>query len=319
MNYVGIDIGGTNVKMALVDANGKILKNSSIKTYGARQPVEVVGDIVAEIARMTKGFDYTAIGVGCPGAVDSKHGIVEYSPNLQWRNVNLEEFLSNATGKYVKIANDANVAALGETKFGAGKNYCDTALITLGTGVGGGFVVDGELFEGYKSMGAEIGHTVIKVDGEQCSCGRRGCFEAYASATALIREARKAMQSDEKKESLMWDFCGFDRNAKTYDASKIDGRAAFWAAKQGDKIAKEVADNYIKYLAEGVLNVVNLFRSQAVMLGGGVCAEETLAPRVQEYVDKYRYGGSDSLRTVVLIATLGNDAGVVGAASLVIP
>jgi len=319
MNYVGIDIGGTNVKMALVGADGKILKNSSIKTHGARQPLEVVSDIVAEIARMTMGHDYTAIGVGCPGAVDSKHGIVEYSPNLQWHNVLLEEMLSKATGKYVKIANDASVAALGETKFGAGKSYSDTALITLGTGVGGGFVVNGELFEGFKSMGAEIGHTVIRVDGEQCSCGRKGCFEAYASATALIREARKAMQNDTKKTSLMWDFCGFDKSAKTYDASKIDGRAAFWAAKQGDKIAKKVADTYIKNLAEGVLNVINLFRSQAVILGGGVCGEETLAPRVQEYVDKYRYGGKDSLYTKVLIATLGNDAGVVGAASLVIP
>jgi len=319
MNYIGIDIGGTNVKMALVDANGKILKRSSIKTHGARLPQEVVADIVSEIKNLSKGVEYTAIGVGCPGAVDSKHGVVEYSPNLQWRNVNLEQLLNEATGKYVKIANDASCAALGETKFGAGKHYTDTALITLGTGVGGGFVVDGKLFEGYKSMGAEIGHTVIVVDGEQCSCGRKGCFEAYASATALIREARRAMQNDTDKVSKMWDFCGFDRKAKSYDVSKIDGRAVFWASKQGDAIAKDVDDRYVKHLAEGVVNVVNLFRSQAVILGGGVCAEETLAPRVQDYVDKYRYGGKVSLSTKVVIATLGNDAGVVGAASLVIP
>jgi len=319
MNYIGIDIGGTNVKMALIDPQGVIINQSSIKTYGARRPEEVVADIVAEIARLSSGYEYTAIGVGCPGAVDSRRGIVEYSPNLQWRNVALEKLLNEATGKYVRIANDASVAALGETMFGVGKDYTDTAMITLGTGVGAGIVVDGELFEGYNSMGTEIGHTVIKVGGVQCSCGRKGCFEAYASATALMRETRDALQKDKNKESMLWDYFGFDKTKDSYDASKIHGAGPFACAKKGDKIAKKVTDTYIKNLAEGVINVVNIFRSQAVILGGGVCGEPTLAPRVQEYVDKYRYGGKDSLPSVVLIATLGNDAGVIGAASLVMP
>ena len=317
MNYVGIDIGGTNVKIGLVDSKGEILKRSSIKTHGARHPEEVVADICKEVYKLSKGYSVTAIGVGVPGAVDSRQGVVEYSPNLQWHNVALQQMISDITGKPVKIANDASVAALGETMFGAGKDYTDTAMITLGTGVGGGFVVDGKLFEGYKSMGAEIGHTVIRENGVQCTCGRKGCFEAYSSATALIRETRKALEEDINKESMMWEWSGYDKQKPTYDIKRIDGRACFACAKKGDPWAKKVSDAYMKSLAEGVLNVIAIFRSQAVILGGGVCGEETLAPRVQEYVDTLRYGGPNSLSTKVLIATLGNDAGILGAASLV--
>ena len=317
MHYVGIDIGGTNVKFALVDRNGTIMRRTSIKTRSARDPEELMYEMLEQIENFTYMYGFDAIGVGCPGAVDSQRGIVEYWSNLQWKNVPLGKMLQSKTGKRVKIANDANVAALGETKFGAGKRFTDTAMITLGTGVGGGFVVDGKLFEGFKSMGTEIGHTVIRADGIQCTCGRKGCFETYASATALIRETRKAMQDDVNKESMMWDFCGFDKTQPRYDVNRIDGRAAFACAKKGDKWAKEVADNYIQNLAEGVINVINIFRSQVVILGGGVCNEETIAPRVQEYVDKYRYGGEGSLPTKILIAQLGSEAGVIGAASLV--
>ena len=316
--YIGIDIGGTSVKIGLVTKCGAIEKHSSFKTHGAREPEVLVSQIKDAIECLTKGIEYVAIGVGCPGAVNSREGIVEYWSNLMWHNVPLGDMLAKATGKVVRIANDANVAALGEHSFGAGKDYTDTAMITLGTGVGGGFVVDGKLFEGYRSMGTEIGHTVIKEDGIQCTCGRKGCFEVYASATALIRETRKAMEEDVQKESLMWDYLGLDKNDKTYDVHKIDGRATFACEKKGDAIAKGVAERYIKSLAEGVLNVVNTFRSQAVILGGGVCNEPSLAPRVQAYVDKLRYGGENSLPSKVLIATLGNDAGIIGAASLVI-
>ncbi|MCL2848116.1 MAG: ROK family protein [Firmicutes bacterium] len=318
LHYIGIDIGGTSVKLGLVTAGGKIVEQISFKTHGAREPEALVNQIAQAIKELSPENDFVAIGVGCPGAVNSKDGIVEYWSNLQWHNVPLASMIANATGKSVKIANDANVAALGEHKFGAGKDYTDTAMITLGTGVGGGFVVDGKLFEGYRSMGTEVGHMVIRENGIQCTCGRRGCFEVYASATALIRETRAAMQNDKNKESMMWDYLGLDKTAQTYDVHKIDGRATFACAKQGDIIAMQVADAYIKSLAEGVTNVVNIFRSQAVILGGGVCNEKTLAKRVQEYVDKFRYGGANSLPTKVLIAKLGNDAGIIGAASLVI-
>ena len=311
MNYVGIDIGGTNVKIAVVNARGEILKKNSIKTRGPRNVEEVVDNIAEAVKDLTKNYDYASIGVGCPGAIDSKEGVVEYSPNLYWKNVPLAKMLSERTGKEVKISNDANVAALGEHKFGAGKDYTDTALITLGTGVGGGFVVDGKLFEGFKSKGTEIGHTVIRENGFQCTCGRKGCFETYASATALIRETRYAMGKDIDKNSLMWDLC-------EHDLTKVDGKTAFTAFKKGDVLARAVVEKYVKSLSEGILNVVNLFRSQAVILGGGVCgAGDILTEPIQRRVDKYRYGGEESLRTMILIAQLGNDAGVIGAASLV--
>ncbi|MCL2796607.1 MAG: ROK family protein [Firmicutes bacterium] len=309
MNYVGIDVGGTNVKIALVNEKGQIVKKASLKTKSTRDAIHVIGDIADGVIELTQGFEYEAIGVGCPGAIDSEAGIVEYSPNLYWKNVALAKGISERTGKPVKISNDANVAALGETKFGAGKSFSDTALLTLGTGLGGGFVVNGKLFEGYKSMGTEIGHTVLKENGVQCSCGRKGCMEVYTSATALIRETLFAMQTD--KNSMMWDHCGKDLN-------KVDGRTAFACARKNDASALKVVDAYIRSLAEGILNVVAVFRSQAVILGGGVSGErEYLTDQLQKYVDERRYGGKDSLRTVILTAQLGNDAGVIGAASLV--
>ena len=309
MNFVGIDIGGTNVKLAVVNGKGEIVKKSSIKTFGTRDAAHVIADISDEVLRLTEGLKYEAIGVGCPGAIDSENGIVEYSPNLFWKNVALAKGISDRTGKPVKLSNDANVAALGEAKFGAGKNYTDTAFLTLGTGLGGGFVINGKLFEGFHSMGTEIGHTVIRENGVQCACGRKGCFEVYASATALIRETLHTMYAN--KNSMMWEHCEKDLN-------KVDGRTAFACAKKGDWAAKEVVDNFIRSLAEGILNVIAVFRSQAVILGGGVCGEGAyLTDPVQAYVDEHRYGGKNSLRTVILTAKLGNSAGVIGAASLV--
>jgi len=308
-NFVGIDIGGTNIKIAVVDEKGKIVKKSSIKTLSTREYAHVIADIVSEITKITNGIEYEAIGIGCPGAVDSKNGVIEYSPNLYWKNVPLAKLIAAKVKKTVKVANDASVAALGETKFGAGKNFTDTALITLGTGIGGGFVVGGQLFEGFKSMGAEIGHTVIREGGIKCTCGRKGCFETCASATALIRKTLRAMQID--KNSLMWEYCGHDLN-------KVDGRTSFECAKKGDATAREVVEEYMQSLADGILNVVNIFRSQAVILGGGICAQGGyLTAPIQNMVDEHRYGGKDSLRTIILTAQLGNDAGVIGAASLV--
>lgn len=312
MMYVGIDIGGTNVKAGLIDGTGKVCKKSSIPTLATRSPKLVIADIAKQIGELTRGETYEAVGIGCPGAINSNDGIVEYSNNLYWKNVPLAAELRELLGgKPVRVSNDANVAALGETRFGAAKAYTDTLLITLGTGVGGGIVVDGKLFEGYKSMGAEVGHTVIVKDGVRCTCGRKGCLEAYASATALIRDTIFAMGTD--FNSLMWKEVGGD-------LGKVDGRTAFECAKRGDATAKEVIDNYIACLGMGIVNLVNVFRSQAVILGGGVSAQGAyLTVPLQKIVDAELFGGPDSLRTVVMTAALGNDAGILGAAALVIP
>lgn len=309
MNYVGIDIGGTSVKLAVINSNGDIVKRSSVPTLATRPYQEVITDIITEVEKMTKGMEYKAIGCGCPGAIDTSKGVVQYASNLYWNDVPLAKFIADKTKKIVKITNDANAAALGEAIFGAGKNYTDSAFITLGTGVGGGLVIDGKLYEGFNGMGAEIGHMVVAKGGVQCGCGRKGCLEAYASATGLIRDTVQEMLGD--KASLMWEFCGHDLN-------KVDGRTSFECSKKGDKSAIRVVDRFVEHLAEGILNIVSLFRSQAVIIGGGLAAQgEYLTKPLQQYVDKYRFGGETSLRSDIIVAELGNDAGVIGAASLV--
>lgn len=308
MYYVGVDIGGTFIKAGLVDRKGKIVKQSSIETKATRKAELVVADIAKQIRDLTEGVEYAAVGIGCPGSIYSDTGTVEYSNNLYWKKVPLGEMLRTELNKPVYVSNDANVAALGEAKFGAGKGYSDIIMVTLGTGVGMGIVVDGKMFEGYRSMGGEGGHIVIRENGVRCTCGRRGCLEAYASATALIRETLSAMMVD--KNSLMWEYCGFDLN-------KVDGRTSFECAKRGDATAQKVVDEYIRALSDGVINFINVFRSQAIIIGGGVSAQGAyLTHPIQQYVDKYRYGGRESLPVEILTAKLGNDAGIMGAASL---
>lgn len=314
MITVGVDLGGTFIKAGLVDDNGKILHKSKVPTRSVMGAETVVSDMGDQILSLLKDNGYTlddvrGIGVGSPGAIDSAHGIVNYSNNLRWKDVALGPMLEKKVGKPVKVSNDANVAALGETVFGVAKGYSDTVLLTLGTGVGGGIIIGGKLFEGNESKGAELGHSVIVAGGEPCTCGRRGCLEAYASATALIRETKKAMQRD--TSSAMWNFAG--------SLDKVDGRTAFECAKQGDPAATEVVNNYLYYLCEGILNYCNVFRPQAVILGGGVCAQgEYLLNRVREIVVANNYGFEGTPKVDLLIASLGNDAGLVGAASLIL-
>lgn len=314
MVTVGVDLGGTNIKAGIVDDAGKILAKSSIPTrsiMGAETVVSDMGDQVLSLLEENHISldEVRGIGVGSPGAIDSAGGVVNYSNNLRWKDVPLAALLKKKIDKPIKVSNDANVAALGETMFGVAKGYTDTILVTLGTGVGGGVVIGGKLFEGNESKGAELGHMVIVAGGEPCTCGRRGCIEAYASATALIRETKAAMQRD--TSSAMWKFAG--------SLDKVNGRTAFECAKQGDKAATEVINNYIYYLSEGLLNFCNIFRPQAIILGGGVCAQgDYLLNRVRELLEDQNYGFEGTPKVDLLIASLGNDAGLVGAASLIL-
>lgn len=313
MYYVGIDLGGTNIKTGIVDEQGKIIAKSSIPTKSERTADEVAFDMAFEVLNIVKANkismdELVGVGIGSPGAINSGAGIVDYSPNLGWYNVPIAELILKRVKKPVKVSNDANVAALGETLFGAGKGYKDTILVTLGTGVGGGVVIGGKLFEGNESKGAELGHSVIVVNGQQCGCGRRGCFEAYSSATALIRETKEAMLRD--RGSKMWDFVGGD-------IDKVDGRTAFETEKQGDATAKLVVNNYVLYLSEGLLNLCNIFRPEAIMLGGGVCAQgDNLLNRLKTRMQALHYGYQGTPPVDLLIASLGNDAGIIGAAAL---
>lgn len=315
MYYVGIDIGGTNVKAGLLDKEGKILVKSSIPTAKSKDYAAIVEAVSEQVKKLASDVGITmdeiaGIGIGCPGIITSETGVVDYSCNLDWNNVPLANAFTEKLGKPTFVSNDANVAALGEAMFGTGKNYKDVIFVTLGTGVGGGVIIDGKLFEGFESKGAELGHMVIVKDGEPCGCGRRGCMEAYCSANALIRDTKRAMK--ENKQSAMWQFVDGDIN-------KVDGRVAFECSKTGDPAAKEVIDNYVAYLGEGLSNFINIFRPQAIILGGGVCAQgDYLVVPVQKYTDEHTYGGGRAPRTLILTATLGNDAGLIGAASLAI-
>ena len=308
--YIGIDLGGTFIKGGIVDDTGRILVKDKVPTESEKGAGRVALNIASlcekllESVNMTKN-DIVGIGMGVPGMIDSEKGEVVYSNNLNWEHFLIGEETEKLTGLPVKIANDANVAALGETKFGVGKAYQNTVMLTLGTGVGGGIVIDGKLFEGNRSAGAELGHAVIVAGGEQCTCGRKGCLEAYASATALIRDTKRAMQSD--KNSKMWEIGSLDN---------VTGKTAF-DYKDSDNSAKAVVENYIEKLGVGITNLVNEFRPEAVILGGGVCAQgDNLIKPLEEYVKKEIFAGDKGPKVQILVATLGNDAGLLGAAAL---
>lgn len=305
---IGIDLGGMSAKGAVLK-DGELLGKTRVKTSADRSAEETAFELsrlameVAEHAGI--GFDKVqAIGIGSPGVIDSKTGTVVNWTNFNWKDVPLAKYIRERTGKQVFVTNDANAAALGEAKYGAGKNYSDSVLITIGTGVGG-IILGGKLFEGFRSAGAEIGHMVIRQNGKLCSCGRRGCYEVYASARALIEITRENMQAE--LTSKMWEF------AKTLD--DVDGRTAFDALRAGDETAEKVIREFVANLGEGILNLSAILRPQAFILGGGISAEkETLLKPLRDYVYPRLYVSENYAPLDIRCAELGNDAGLYGAA-----
>ena len=310
--YVGIDLGGTFIKGGLVDSEGNVLikdKTPTESEFGADRVAENVAKLVhglLERLNMTKN-DVVGIGMGVPGMIDSERGVVIYSNNLRWEHFAIGGEVEKMTGLKVKIANDANVAALGEVVFGGAKNKKNVILLTLGTGVVGGIVAEGKLIEGNKGAGAELGHAVIIAGGEQCTCGRKWCLESYASATALIRDTKREMLQN--PQSKMWEVGSLD---------KVDGETAFKYQAE-DKSAKKVVDTYIERLAFGVTNFANIFRPEVVLLGGGVSAEgDNLVKPVQAIVDREIFAGDKGPGVKVDTAKLKNSAGILGAAALIL-
>lgn len=308
--YLGIDLGGTFIKGGIVDDQGNIVLRDKVPTQSEKGADGVVANIVALCKTLMdraniSASDLVGVGIGVPGMIDSENGVVIYSNNLNWSDFSISNKVSEALGLPVRIANDANVAALGETKFGCGKEYNSSVMITLGTGVGSGIVIDGKLFEGNRSAGAEIGHTVIVAGGEQCTCGRRGCFEAYASATALIRDTKRAMENT--PDSKLWEISSTDA---------ITGKTAFDYYDKDD-CAKNIVDNYIEKLGVGLINVANALRPEIIILGGGVCSEgERLITPLQEMMNENIFAGDKGPAVKILTAELENDAGLLGAAAL---
>ena len=308
-SYLGIDLGGTYIKYGLVAENGEITAKRKDKTPagGYEQTVTAIASAARELSAE---YDESicGLGIGAPGVVDGERGIVLTSGNLGWENKPLAKDLSEALSLPVTLTNDANAAAFGEYICGAGKEYRSVILLTLGTGVGSGIVLNGKLFEGSEGAGAELGHEVIRMGGEKCACGRRGCLERYASATALIRQTKRAMEKD--KASALWQLCGGN-------PANVNGKTAFDGKRAGDKTASKVVGNYIRYLAEGIANIANVIRPQAVLLGGGISAEGAyLTEPLQKRVNKLMLGHGRYAPVKILAAKLGNDAGLVGAAML---
>ena len=309
--YVGIDLGGTNIVAGVVDENYNIVAKASTKTNCPRPEKEIADDMAKMALQAVENAGLAIdqiewIGIGTPGIANSETGIIEYSNNLGFKNTPMVKYISEVIDKPVFIENDANAAAYGEYVAGAAKGAKNAVCITLGTGVGGGIIVDGKIYSGSNFAGAEIGHTVIEVDGAQCSCGRKGCFEAYSSATGLIRMTNEAIA--EHPESLM---------AKMAEKAKVTARTSFDAMRDGDKCAKVIVDKYIKYLAAGITNTINIFQPDVLCIGGGVCNEgDALLLPMKAIVEKEVYTRDSEKNTKIVIAELGNDAGIIGAAFL---
>lgn len=308
MYQIGIDIGGTSIKAGLVK-DGRIVAWRSVLTdtdAGADKIISDIAGMVNELKIEAGDKVITGVGIGCPGAVNSCTGMVDHAYNLKWDYVPLGEKMQKLTGYPTRVCNDANAAALGEAKYGAGKAYGSSVFITIGTGIGSGIIIDGRMYEGNQSKGAEIGHVVIKSGGEPCTCGRRGCFEAYSSATALIRDTKRAMLKN--PDSKLWEVAP--------DIEKVNGKTVFDGMLLGDTTAKKVFDKYIQMLGEGLCNIINALRPEAIILGGGVCAQgDVLLVPLKKYIAKYSFG--EGPHVGLHIATLKNDAGIIGAASLV--
>lgn len=315
MYRLGIDLGGTNIVAGVVDEEYNIVAKASCKTDVPR-PEKEICDSMAEVAlEAIKNAnisidDVESIGIGVPGAVNPETGVIEYSANLFFHNWSIVEMMEERLNTKVKIENDANAAALGEYLAGSAKGAKNAIAITLGTGVGGGIIIDGKIYSGSNFAGAELGHMVIVKGGKECACGRQGCWEAYASATGLINLTKEKILTEKPEFSYMLKLCDDD-------ISNVSGKTAFDAMAAGDPIAKQVVEEYISYLATGVVNIINIFQPDVLCVGGGVSnqGENLLAP-LRAIVERERYTKHNDKQTVICRCSLGNDAGIIGAAYL---
>ena len=318
MYTIGVDLGGTNIAIGIVNERYEIVRKGSVPTKPERGADPIIADMAALCRKLIaeEGLtlaDIESVGVATPGTANNVTGVVEYANNIPFLQYPLADRLSaQLDGKKVYIENDANAAAKAEAIAGVAAGAPISVMITLGTGVGGGIIIDGKVYTGFNFAGAELGHVVIQKDGRQCSCGRKGCWEAYSSATGLVNitkdyivEARAA-----GKKTIMDDMIGGD-------LSKVSARTAFNAMKQGDEVGAAVVDEYISYLSCGIVNMINIFQPNVLSIGGGVCNEgDYLMKPLLEKVWGETYTREGTPRTQILIAKLGNDAGIIGAAVL---
>ena len=312
MYYVGIDLGGTSIKVGLVDENGKILKKVSRPTKverGARPVVDDMADMSLEVVKLcgVSMEEVKAIGIGLPGILDPRTGHVPFCTNLGWHDVPVIEWMQETIDKPIFIQNDATVAGLAESVAGVSAGVKNSVFLTLGTGVGGGIVLDGKVYSGSHGVGSELGHMITVAGGEECTCGNRGCWERYSSATALIRMGRQA--ADERPDSLIATSVGGDLD-------KITAKTVIDAAKEGDETALKVFDEYVYNLCVGLVGIINFIDPEVIVLGGGVSlAGDFLLDAVNKKLPSMIFYKTMPYAEVKL-AVLGNDAGIIGAAML---
>jgi glucokinase len=312
MRYcIGVDLGGTNIAVGLIDLDGKvILHKKSVKTRAPRPCEEISADIKDVCLYLCDAEGITIdrvewIGIATPGIVRS--GVVISAVNLGWTNERFGDIVSRLTGRPTFVANDANAAAYAEAKWGCGVGENSLIAITLGTGIGGGIILDGKIWEGFNGFAAELGHMVIDVNGRQCACGLRGCLEAYCSATALVHETKRMMRL--YPDSLLW-------QVARGELSNVDGCTAFEALSMGDSAAHHVIHDFVNYLAIGIANIINVFQPSVVCVGGGISGQgEELMRPLRERL-KYTSFGTKDMRTRVEAAVYRNDAGIIGAGLL---
>ena len=313
MYYLGIDLGGTNIAAGLVDINGKILHKGSIPTEKDRKHQEILRDMAMLARRITEDAGVSlktieCIGVGSPGTPDLENGILIYNNNLGFRNVPIRAELQKYLPLPVYLDNDANCAALAEGLIGAAEGVEHSVTITLGTGIGSGVIINHKIYSGFNNAGVELGHMVTVAGGNLCTCGRKGCWEAYASATALIKQAQAAAL--ENQDSLLLQLVNGD-------IKKITAKTSFDAAKQGDQVAKGVVQQYLRYLADGFCNIINIFQPEVLVIGGGISKQgDYLITSLQKIIEQEIYSREEIPATKLRLASLDNDAGIVGAALL---
>jgi glucokinase len=310
---IGIDLGGTNIVAAVVDSDGNILSELDTPTAAGRPDHAILDDMVrlAEEALTASGVSRAAIeGVGAvaPGATNKSTGIVEFANNLAWKDVPMRAYLEQALNLPVYIENDANAAAFGEYTVGAAKGYESVIMVTIGTGIGGGFVVGGKIYDGANFAAMEIGHMVIVKDGRPCPCGRLGCWESYGSATGLITTTKEYMKM--YPNSMLWEMAGGD-------LKNVNGQIPFEAMKKGDEAAAKVVASFIDSFSCGLASLINILQPDIITVGGGISNQgETLLAPVREKVAVEIYTRNSKSNPKIVRAALGSHAGVIGAANL---
>ena len=315
-HYLGIDLGGTNIAVGVVNEDLAIVAKDSVPTGADREADAIIADMadlckkVLADAGLTRA-DIEYAGIAAPGTANSETGVIEYANNLPFVNYPIADKLASMAGiDTVYIENDANAAALAEALAGVAKGAKHSVMITLGTGVGGGIILDGKVYCGFNHAGAELGHMVIKHRGRHCSCGRDGCWEAFSSATGLIHMTKV------KLETCKEDGSAAIMEEVVKEAGKVSGKTAFVAMRKGCKAGAEVVDEYISYLACGLANIINIFHPDILSIGGGICNEgDNLLVPLKEKIWS-QIDVDDDKRTKIVIAQLGNDAGIIGGAAL---